>query len=97
MAGKKDTKEISLVFNSDMTAYEAASNLKRVNTWVSKVKKGSKVVIDGSAINNIDTAGCQIIDMAITAAQQKNADVACHFSEPVKKSFEVLGLENSCV
>ena len=89
----KKNNDTQLAFGENITAYEAAEVLDNLNGFIGNLEDGQTATIDASATQNIDTAGCQLIDMAILAAKKKRAQLNLVLSDSVRNAFETLGLE----
>lgn len=89
MANKKSCH---LSFGNRLTAYETADHLNALNTFISELERDAPATIDASATANVDTAGCQLIDLALTAARKKEAALEVKLSEAVQQAFSILGL-----
>lgn len=88
-------KNCSISFGERLTAYDAPEHMDDLSTFVKEMEEGATAEVDASAITNIDTAGCQFIDLALTVARKKaegGIKLEVKLSEAVRQAFETLGL-----
>lgn len=91
------TKKQQISFGTTLTANEAIEHMDAVNQFIGQMKADVVAVIDAGNVTYIDTAGCQLIDLAITAALMKKAKPEVCLSEPVQQAFGVLGIQTEGV
>ena len=85
-------KKHHLCFGTRLTAYEALDYLDDLNAFIAQMTPESLVCVDAGQIETIDTAGCQMIDLAITAAQHKKVQLEIHLSDAVRNALVNLGI-----
>ena len=81
-----------LFFGARLTAYEAPDHLDDLNAFIRDGEHNTLVCVDAGHVETIDTAGCQMIDLAITAARYKKARLELNLSDAVRNAFNCLGI-----
>lgn len=87
-----EEKKALLVFGARVTAPEAEKYLDALAVFIADLEEGILAEIDATQTKVIDSAGCQLIDMAILAAENRSVRLTHKLSEPVKKALKELGL-----
>lgn len=88
-----DNTKNTLAFGERLTAYEAPEHLESLHMFLQEVAEDRPASVDATAVSNIDTAGCQLLDLAITGARKKKARLEVNLSDPVRQAFHTLGLQ----
>lgn len=91
----KNTQENVFKLGDSVTAYEAEKYIVDLTNFVSELSADVPAIIDATEIEVIDTAGCQLIDIAMVIARKRAAKLECQFSAPVESAFKALGLEEA--
>ena len=81
-----------LLFGARLTAYEAPDHLDDLTAFINEASENTPAHVDAGQVETIDTAGCQMIDLAITAARHKKAKLELHLSVAVQEAFSGLGI-----
>jgi anti-anti-sigma regulatory factor len=90
----KKGKPCLLKIEQTLTAFDVQKELEHLVTWIQSLAADSDAAIDASTVEKIDTAGCQFIDMALTAGRKKCKKVEISLSPMVAEALQALGVEH---
>lgn len=87
-------KSPMLKIEQTLTAFDVRSQLDALIAWLNALNAEDEAFIDASTVHKIDTAGCQFIDMAITAGQKKCKHVRIELSPTLVEGLRTLGVDH---
>lgn len=90
----KKAKPCLLKLEQSLTAFDVQKELDQLVQWLGSLVEDGEAMIDASTIQKIDTAGCQFIDMAITAGKKKCKQLHLDLSPMVLEGFKALGVDH---